>query len=265
MQIKVLCVGDVVGTPGRRALQKGIKEITRTHSIECVVVNAENVAGGSGITQPIYEKVLSYGVDLITLGDHIYGRREAISLLETTDRIVRPSNLPPGAPGKEIAICHTNSGHRIAVLSVLGRLYMKTVFDCPYRSIDRILLALPRDVRLVLVDMHGEATSEKVAMGWYLDGRVSVVFGTHTHIQTADECVLPKGTAYITDLGMTGPYDSVLGRDKNRVLSAMISGVPNKFDVATKDARMSGVVVTLDTNTGKAVDIERIQYKIPDA
>ena len=225
-----------------------------------VVVNAENAAGGSGLTETIYEKILRCGVDVITMGDHIYRRREIIQILETSDRIVRPANMPSGAPGKEVVISESASNHRVAVISVLGRMYMKTPFDCPFRAVDRILASLPQDVKLIVVDLHAEATSEKIAMGWHLDGRVTALVGTHTHVPTADERVLPKGTAYITDLGMTGPYDSVLGRDRKRVVSAMVSGVPNRFDVATDDPRMCGLLITCDTTTGRASAVERIRF-----
>ena len=260
MQLRLLCVGDVVGGPGRRVLCEALEAIVPQHGIDCVIVNAENAAGGSGITPAIYEKILGCGADVVTLGDHIYRRREIIPVLETSERIVRPANLPTAAPGKEYVIFETTSNHRIAVISVLGRLFMKLPVNCPFTAVDRILGALPKDVKTIVVDMHGEATSEKVAMGWHLDGRVSVLFGTHTHVPTADERVLPRGTAYVTDLGMSGPYDSVLGRSKERVISAMISSVPTPFDVATDDVRLSGIVVSIETSTGLATHIERIQF-----
>lgn len=228
--------------------------------IDCVIVNAENAAGGSGITPPIFEKIIQSGVDLVTLGDHIYRRREIIPLLEKTEKMVRPANLPAAAPGKIYAICQTNAGHRVAVISLLGRLFMKMPTNCPFATLDQVLASLPRDIRVIVVDMHAEATSEKVALGWHADGRVSVLFGTHTHVPTADERILPKGTAYVTDVGMTGPYDSVLGRAKEKVISAMITGVPTPFDVAADDVRLSGVLVTVDAATGRATQIERIVH-----
>ncbi len=261
MELSILCIGDVVGSPGRLALREGLTSIRASRQIDCVIANVENVAGGSGLTPQLYEKMRGYGVNLFTLGDHIYRRREIIPILETSDNIVRPANLPTTAPGREFAIYHTSTGQSIAVVSVLGRLFMKTMGDCPYAAVDRTLRAIPKTVSAIVVDMHAEATSEKVAMGWHLDGRASVLFGTHTHIQTADERVLPKGTAYITDLGMTGPYDSVLGRDKKRVLATMATGLPNKFDVATDDARLCGIIVTVDTKIGRATQIERVCYE----
>jgi metallophosphoesterase (TIGR00282 family) len=258
MHVNLLCIGDVVGSPGRRILREELPKIVPERGIDCVIVNAENAAGGSGLTAALYEKIVHYGTDLITLGDHIYRRRDIIPVLERSEKIVRPANLPAGAPGREYAVCHTASGHRVAIISLLGRLFMKPPVNCPFAAVDRVLASIPKDVKIIVVDMHAEATSEKIAMGWHLNGRASVVFGTHTHVPTADECILSGGTAYITDVGMTGPYDSVLGRDKNRVVSALLSGVPNKFDVATDDIRMCGIVASVDAETGKATSIERI-------
>lgn len=261
MDIRLLCIGDVVGTPGRRMVQKFVPELVEQHKIDCVIVNAENTASGSGLTPDLYEKICAAGADLITLGDHIYRRSNIIPVLEKGTNIVRPANLPKQAPGKDFAIAVAATGHRVAVVSVMGRMFMKMPVDCPYQTVDRVLGAIPNDVKIIVIDVHAEATSEKVAMGWYVDGRASVVFGTHTHVPTADEAVLPRGTAYITDVGMTGPYDSVLGRMKDRVLSAMITGVPAKFDVAAGDPRLSGVLVTVDSNTGKAKAIERVSCR----
>ncbi len=264
MQLKLLCVGDIVGSPGRHALREGLQALVAERKIDCVIVNAENAAGGSGLTPGLYDKIINYGTDLITLGDHIYRRREIIPVLENTDRMVRPANLPTTAPGKVFAIHETAAGHRVAVISVLGRLFMKIPVGCPFTAVDRVLDTLPDDVRVVVVDVHAEATSEKIALGWHLDGRVSVVFGTHTHVPTADDRILPGGSAYVTDLGMTGPYDSVLGRCKENVLKAMITTVPSPFDVAVDDVRLSGIVVTVDTSTGHAKDIERVTFHCPN-
>jgi hypothetical protein len=263
MQLKILCVGDLVGGPGRRAFCAGVKAMVPTQGIDCVIVNAENAAGGSGLTASLYTKIVQGGANLITLGDHVYRRRECIPILENEDNIVRPANLPPQAPGKEYAVYETASGHRVAVVTVLGRLFMKLAANCPFATVDRVLASIPKDVKIVIVEIHAEATSEKIAMGWHLDGRVAALFGTHTHVPTADECVLPKGTAYITDLGMTGPYDSVLGRSKERVVGTMVSSVPSRFDVAENDARMCGAVITAETTTGLAVSIERIRFDLP--
>lgn len=260
MDLTILFVGDVVGRPGRRALREGIEKVTRSRPIDCVIVNAENMADGSGLTAALYEKVLNYGAHLITMGDHLYRRRDLIPVLETSSQIVRPANFPTVAPGREYAVYETASGCRVAVISILGRLFMKPALNCPFAAVDRVLGSIPQDVKVRVVDVHAEATSEKIAMGWHLDGRVSVVVGTHTHVATADERVLPGGTAYISDVGMTGPYDSVLGRLKERVIGTMISGVPSKFDVAMGDPRMCGIIATIDTATGRARSIDRITH-----
>lgn len=264
MQLKILCIGDIVGSPGRRVVRELLPRIVEERSIDCVIANAENIAGGSGITTQLYEKLRRYGVHLITLGDHIYRRRDIVPVLETSDCMVRPANFPTGAPGPEFAIYETPGGQRIAVFSLMGRMFMKPPINCAFAAADRVIAAIPKDVKAVIVDMHAEATSEKVAMGWHLNGKVSALFGTHTHIPTADECVLPGGTAYITDLGMTGPYRSVLGRDLNRVLTHMRTGLSVAFDVADGDVRLCGIMLTVDSDTGKAKAIERVRYDLPD-
>ncbi len=259
MNTTLLCVGDVVGSPGRRVLTKTLPQLMRDRLIDCNIVNVENTAAGSGLTPGLYDKLVGAGVQLMTLGDHVYRRKEIIQTLETSDRIVRPANLARGAPGRDFAVWETDRGVRVAVFCLLGQLFMRLQVDCPFRAADRVLSAIPDDVHIIVADMHAEATSEKVAMGWYLDGRVTALFGTHTHIPTADECILPKGTAYITDLGMTGPYDSVLGRMKDRVISSMTTSVPCAFDVAQGDPRVCGIVVEVDGNTRRARSIERIR------
>ncbi len=259
MNTTLLCVGDVVGSPGRRVLTEQLPAITADHGVDCNIVNVENAAAGSGLTPVLYEKFVNAGVQLMTLGDHVYRRKDIIKTLETSDRIVRPANLSRGAPGRDFAVWETERGIRVAVFTLLGRLFMRIQVDCPFRAADRVLAAIPNDVHVVVAEIHAEATSEKIAMGWYLDGRASVVFGTHTHVPTADECILPKGTAYITDLGMTGPYDSVLGRLKERVIGTMTTSVPSAFDVATDDPRLCGILVDVDTDTRRAVSIERIR------
>jgi len=260
MELKILCVGDVVGSPGRKVLQEALPVLVSRHGIDCVIVNAENAAAGSGLTDELYQKIIKCGAHLITMGDHIYRRKEIYPVLAKETNIVKPANLPSAAPGREFAIHQTPKGEQVAVISVLGRLFMKTMVDDPFAAVNRVLALLPKSVKIVVVDVHAEATSEKIALGWHLDGRVSVVFGTHTHVPTADERILSKGTAYITDLGMTGPYDSVLGREKDRVIGTMLTGVPSAFDVATGDARMCGVLVSVETTTGLATHIERVRF-----
>lgn len=258
MKTTILCIGDIVGRPGRSIVARALPVVVKDRGIDCVIANAENTANGSGLTASLYEKLVACGIHLITMGDHIYRRGELMPILEQSDRIVRPVNYPAESIGKEFAVFQTAAGVRVAVISVMGRLFMRPPCDCPFHAIDRILTRLPSDIKTIVVDMHAEATSEKVAMGWHLAGRVSVVFGTHTHIQTADERILDGGTGYITDVGMTGPYDSVLGRRKDRVLRAMTTGLPSPFDVATDDSRLCGILVEVDGDTGRAQHIERI-------
>ena len=259
MELKLLCVGDVVGEPGRRVLREAVAALREQHGLDCVVVNAENVAGGSGLTAALYEKILQGGVDVITLGDHVYRRRDIIPILETESRIVRPANFPVEAPGKDYIVTQTASGHAVAVIVVMGRLYMKPVVDCPFKAVDRALAALPADVKIVVVEVHAEATSEKIALGWHLDGRASVVFGTHTHVQTADERVLPKGTAYITDLGSTGPASSVIGFNPEISIRRVLTQLPLKNEVSESPAHINGAVVVVDLESGLAQSIETIR------
>ncbi|MHC4265199.1 MAG: TIGR00282 family metallophosphoesterase [Planctomycetota bacterium] len=257
MKLNILCIGDVVGRPGRRILSEKLHYLVKELDIDCVIVNAENAAGGSGITPQIYEKLIRYGAHLITLGDHTYRKRDIIPTLETADNIARPANFSDFAAGKAIAVCQTGKGPTVAVVSLIGRIFMKPA-DCPYNAIDKILPKLSQDADIIFVDFHAEATSEKISMGYYLDGRVSCMFGTHTHVPTADEKILPKGTAYITDIGMTGPHDSVLGRKTESVLKSFRTQQPFPFEVAFDDVRISGILVTVDSNTKKAEYIERI-------
>ncbi len=264
MRLKVLCTGDAVGSSGRRALATAIPALVEEHDIACTVANCENVASGSGITPALYAKLIKSGVDVITLGDHIYRRREFIPILETSDRVVKPANLPSAAPGREFTVFETASGHKVAVVCLLGRLYMKTMADCPFKAAERILAKIPGDVKIKIFDIHAEATSEKVALGWFLDGKASVVFGTHTHVPTADARILNGGTGYITDLGMSGPYDSVLGRNKENVLQAMTTSIPTRFEVATGDPRVSGIIAEINCESGRCVAIESVQVKTPE-
>ena len=265
MEITLLCVGDVVGRPGRVAIAQALPRLVRERGVDCVIVNAENAAAGSGLTEGLYAKLLRYGVHVLTMGDHIYRRGDLIPVLEKSECIVRPANFPPESAGREFAIYQTTKGPKVAVISLLGRLFMKPMGDCPFHAVDRVLRQLPEDVEIVVVDMHAEATGEKVAMGWHLNGRVSLVFGTHTHVATADECILDQGTGYITDVGMTGPHDGVLGRRKDRVLKVSITTLPAPFDVAAGDVRMNAVLAKVESDTGKALHIERVCVPCPHA
>ena len=257
MKIKVFCIGDIVGRPGRRILSEKLYPFVKENDVDCVIANAENAAGGSGLTKQIHDKLSKYGVHLVTLGDHCYRKKEIVPYLETQSNLVRPANLSPYAAGKDYAVYQTSKGAMVAVVTLIGRIFMKPA-DCPYAKIDSLLPKLQREADIVFVEMHAEATSEKVAMGYYLDGKVSCVFGTHTHVMTADERIMNKGTAYITDLGMTGSIDSVLGRNSESVVRAFRTQMPNAFEVASGDVRIHGVLVTVDSHTKKAESIERV-------
>ncbi len=260
MKLNILCIGDIVGRPGRRVVAEQIKRLVRELAVDCVIANAENAAGGSGLTPQIYDKLLRYGVNLITLGDHTYRKRDIVATLETADNIVRPANLSENAAGRGYAVYRTAKGPVVGVVSLIGRIFMKPA-DCPYSAIDRILPQIQQQAEVIVVEMHAEATSEKIAMGRYLDGRVSLCFGTHTHVVTADERILPGGTAYITDIGMTGPHDSVLGRKTENVIKSFRTQMPFPFEVASGDVRINGIVVTIDSNTRKAERIKRIRIQ----
>ena len=253
---KILVIGDVVGRPGRAALAHFVPRFVRDQGCDIVVANGENVAGGSGISISIARKLFHYGVDAITTGDHFFRNKEYAGCLDEP-RILRPANMPAQAVGRGHGVYVSRGGVRFAVVNLQGRIFMDP-HACPFETMDKILAEIRPQTRLILVDMHAEATSEKVAMGWHLDGRVTCVFGTHTHIQTADDRVLPGGTAYISDLGMTGPRDSVLGRRKDNVMKSLMTGMPHPYDVATGDPWIHGALVTVDETSGRALNIERV-------
>ncbi|HXE53401.1 MAG TPA: TIGR00282 family metallophosphoesterase, partial [Tepidisphaeraceae bacterium] len=223
--------------------------------------NAENIAGGSGITANLFHKIRAYGVDVVTLGDHVYKKADILPTLQASERIVRPANLSSNAAGRTFTVVTTNSGVPVAVFCLLGRIFMNLPSDDPFAAADRVLSQVPKNVRVCVCDIHAEASSEKVAMGHWLDGRCSLIFGTHTHIPTADAKVLPGGSAFISDLGMCGPYDSVLGRRKDRVVKYMTTNMPQPFDVATGDVRLCGALAEIDPDTGKALSIQRIEVQ----
>jgi metallophosphoesterase (TIGR00282 family) len=260
MKLNILCIGDIVGRPGRRILAERLKPLIEEHSIDCVIANAENAAGGSGLTPQIYDKLLRYGVNLVTLGDHAYRKRDIVTTLDRADNIARPANFSEFAAGRGTGLYQTGKGPTVGVVVLIGRLFMKPA-DCPYAAADKWIAKLQQQAEIIVVDFHAEATSEKVAMGYHLDGRVGCCFGTHTHIATADERILPKGTAYITDIGMTGAHDSVLGRKTQSVLKSFRSQMPVPFEIATGDVRMNGILLTVDSHTGKAERIERIRVE----
>ena len=259
MSLRILALGDIVGRPGRWVISQKLAALVRERSIDLVVANSENVAGGSGITTNLFNKLRAYGVDVVTLGDHLYRRADIIPTMQNSERIVRPANLARAAAGRRYTVVTTNSGVQVAVFCLLGRIFMNMPSDDPFAAADWVLSNLPTNVRCAVCDMHAEASSEKIAMGHWLDGRVSLIFGTHTHVPTADGRVLAGGSAYISDVGMCGPYDSVLGRRKDKVLKFMTTGMPVPFEVATGDVRMCGAISDIDPETGRAMSIERIE------
>ncbi len=263
MIVRILFIGDVVGKPGRRMVARAVPRLVAHRGIDLVIANAENAAGGSGITASCYEELVGAGVHLFTMGDHVYRKRDIFQLFKVTDRIVRPANYPDEAPGPVFARATTKSGVTVGVFTVLGRLFMRPV-DCPFQAIDRVLERHADQAQIVLVDIHAEATSDKQLIGHYLDGRVAAALGTHTHVPTADAQVLPGGTAYMTDVGMTGPYNSIIGRRIDAVLHTAITFEPRHFDVATGDPRLSGALVEVDSSTGLAVHIEPVVVREQD-
>jgi metallophosphoesterase (TIGR00282 family) len=255
--MKILMVGDLVGSVGRQIFSRLVPALRQKGKADFVVVNAENAAGGKGITRPLAEELFAAGADVITLGDHTWDRNEVESYLDYEPRILRPLNFAPGCPGHGHVSVRTTWGD-VVVVNLVGRVFMHS-YDCPYRTVDA-LLEKNRDLgRIVLVDFHAEATSEKIVMGRYLDGRVSAVVGTHTHVQTSDEAILPHGTAYITDLGMTGAKDSALGRDLASVTNMLLTGMPTRFKLAEDDVKLEGVIIDVEESTGRAKRIKRIR------
>ena len=258
--MKILMVGDVVGSPGRRILKENLSRIRRELGVAAVIVNAENCAAGSGITAPLAEEIFKAGADAITLGDHVWGQKEFAAQISRVQNIVRPANMPPESPGKGWVLV-TTPICRFAVMNLLGRVFMGPV-DCPFHAADAALRAMPKDVP-VFVDFHAEATSEKITLAHYLSGRVTAVVGTHTHVQTSDAVVLPGGTAFQSDLGMTGPWHSSIGRDFKPVLQKFMTGIPARFDVAEGPSTLEGAVITFDPTTKKAMDITPFRYREP--
>ena len=255
--MKILFLGDIVGSPGRDVLSCQLSAFRKECGIDLCVANGENSAGGSGITPITGGEIFGAGVDVITTGDHIWKRKESRQYLNDNPNVLRPANMPEEAPGSGHTIVKAGDGTEVGVINVQGRTFMSPT-DCPFHAVERSLKALGEHIRVVIVDIHAEATSEKIAMGRFLDGRVTAVLGTHTHVQTADEQVFPGGTAYITDVGMVGPYESILGRRIESVVSAFSTQLPTHFQVAKKDVRMGGVIVEADPATGKALSIERV-------
>jgi 2',3'-cyclic-nucleotide 2'-phosphodiesterase len=255
--MRILFIGDIVGSPGREILTKHLAEIVARERADLIIINGENSAAGFGITPKIAEELFALGPDVITGGNHSWDKKEIQEYIPNEPRLLRPANFPK-SPGRGLYVGTSRSGVRFAVLNLQGRVFMAPL-DCPFRTADAELAKIPPDVKVIFVDMHAEATSEKQAMGWYLDGRVSVVVGTHTHVATADERVLPNGTAFITDVGMTGPHESVIGMDRGAMVKRFLDSMPTKFEVAIGDVRINGIIADIDDATGRARSIARVR------
>ena len=260
--MNLLFIGDVVGSPGRRALDSALLGAIDRHRIDFTIVNIENAAGGFGLTLELFDALSKMPIDVFSSGNHIWDKKEIIEALNSSDRLLRPANYPPGNPGRGWTVQSTAAGIPVGVLNLQGQVFMPANADSPFRVADEELAKAGEDVKVILVDMHAEATSEKAAIGWYLDGRVSAVVGTHTHVPTADETIRPGGTAYISDVGMTGAYEGVIGFTKDRIIEKFLSQTPRSFETAKKDIRLSGVVIDVDEQTGRARKIERLQVKV---
>ena len=257
--IRILFIGDIVGRPGRELVRQGLSALVDYHSIDFVIANAENAAAGFGITREIGDQLLDWGIEVMTSGNHIWDKKEAFDYIGAEPRLLRPANYPAGAPGNGSYVARSRGGVSVGVVNVMGRVFMLNIDD-PFVVVKQEIERLRERTRIVFVDFHAEATSEKMAMGWHLDGLVTAVVGTHTHVQTADERVLPKGTAYLTDVGMTGPHDSIIGVEIDAALGRFLTALPAKFETATANPRLNAVIVEADEKNGRATDIERISY-----
>ncbi|MDD5004918.1 MAG: TIGR00282 family metallophosphoesterase [Candidatus Omnitrophica bacterium] len=260
--MKILFIGDVVGSPGRDAVRQILPRIKKDKAVDFVIANAENSAGGTGITSRVANDLFNSGCDVLTSGDHIWRREEVLEVLKSNPRLLRPLNLPSSSVGRGYNVYKTESNIAVGVVCLLGRVFIDALTESPFAVMRNILPDLKKETNIIVVDLHAEATSEKIAMGWFLDGEVSCVLGTHTHVQTADEKILPKGTAYITDVGMAGPFDSVIGRKKEKIIERFLTGMPIRFELGTEDIRLQGVIVEIDEKTGKGISIERVSEKL---
>ncbi len=260
---RLLFIGDIVGRPGRDLVRRGVGALRDYHQVDLVIANAENAAAGFGITRDLGEQILDAGVDVMTSGNHIWDKKEAIDYIGIEPRLLRPANFPPGTPGNGSYVARTAAGVSVGVVNVMGRVFMLNIDD-PFAVVLKEVDKVRQRARIVFVDFHAEATSEKVAMGWHLDGRVTAVVGTHTHVQTADDRLLPKGTAYLTDVGMTGPHDSVIGVEVSAALGRFVTAMPQRFETATGNPRLNAVVIEADDETGRATEIERVSYSMDE-
>jgi 2',3'-cyclic-nucleotide 2'-phosphodiesterase len=261
--MNILFIGDVLGRPGRELVRRNLRTLVEHHAIDLVIANVENAAAGFGITRDIGDEFLKWGVDVMTSGNHIWDKKEAVEYIGAEPRLLRPANYPAGVPGRGAYVARTRSEEPVGVLNAMGRVFMLNIDD-PFAVVLHEVEAMRHWARIIVVDFHAEATSEKIAMGWHLDGKVTAVIGTHTHVQTADDRVLPNGTAYITDAGMTGPHDSIIGMERESAMVRFLTGMPAKFEPATANPRLNGVVIAADAATGRATRITRISYSASD-
>jgi hypothetical protein len=257
--MKILFIGDIVGKPGRELLRRGLGPLVAHHDVDFVIANVENSAAGFGITKDIGDTIREWGVDVMTSGNHIFDKKEALDYIAREPRLLRPINYPAGVPGRGACVAETGDGRAVGVINAMGRVFMANIDD-PFTIVPREIEAMRARTRIIIVDFHAEATSEKIAMGWHLDGRATLVVGTHTHVQTADERILPNGTAYLTDAGMTGPHDSIIGMEREPALARFLTAMPSRFEPATGNPRLNGVVVEADEKTGRALAVTRISY-----
>jgi 2',3'-cyclic-nucleotide 2'-phosphodiesterase len=261
--MNILFIGDVVGRPGREIVRRWLPALVERHAVDLVIVNVENSAAGFGITREICEDFLKWGVHVMTSGNHIWDKKEAVEYIAGEPRLLRPANYPAGVPGRGAYVARTRADRPVGVINAMGRVFMLNIDD-PFAVVLHEIEAMRHWTRVIIVDFHAEATSEKVAMGWHLDGKVTAVLGTHTHVQTADERILPNGTAVLTDAGMTGPHDSIIGMEREGALSRFLNGMPSKFEPATGNPRLNGAVIAADEETGRATSITRISYSVAD-
>ena len=259
----ILFIGDIVGRPGRELVRRGVRALVGHHKVDLVIANVENAAAGFGVTPDIADDLMSFGVQVMTGGNHTWDKKEIFPYFAEQPRLLRPANMPAGTPGRGTYVAQAGNGVRVGVVNVMGRVFM-TAIDDPFRVVLDEIAAIKNDASVIFVDFHAEATSEKVAMGWYLDGRVACVVGTHTHVQTADDRILPNGTAYITDVGMTGPHDSVIGVERGAIIQRFLTGLPQRFETASENPRLNGILLTADERTGRAVSISRVNVSAQD-
>jgi hypothetical protein len=257
--MNILFIGDIVGRPGREIVRDGLNALIERHDLDLVIANGENAAAGFGITRDLGDALFDYGVNVLTSGNHVWDKKEVLEYIAIEPRLLRPANYPAGAPGRGAVVASTRDGRSVGVINVMGRVFMPQT-DNPFEVVLREIDALRNRVQVIIVDMHCETTSEKMAMGWHLDGKVALVVGSHTHVQTADERILPKGTGYLTDAGMTGPHDSVIGMKIEPSLKRFLTAMPSRFEPATGNPRLNGVVVCADSDSGRATRIVRINY-----